>query len=121
MAKLRYREGALHAKGGLGEATSSAVDVATRELVSLTENHGPDTVEEGDIDELLKWTNGLNYDQLVYPYSTASCTCNVMWYCGINVNPGMLQSGKVQLPVQCLVVSAVAWNRSTFDSHSVNR
>ena len=63
---FRYREGALQAKGGLSEATSSAVDVATRELVSLTENHGADTVEEEDIDELLKWTNGLNYDKSVY-------------------------------------------------------
>ena len=42
------------------------MDVATRELVSLTENHGADTVEEADIDELLKWTNGLNYDKSVH-------------------------------------------------------
>lgn len=42
------------------------MDVATRELVSLTENHGAETVEEADIDELLKWTNGLNYDKSVH-------------------------------------------------------
>lgn len=62
----RYREGSLQARGGLSEATSSAVGVATRELVSLTESHGAGTVEEEDIDELLKWTNGLNYDKSVY-------------------------------------------------------
>ena len=39
--------------------------VATGELVSLTESHGAGTVEEEDIDELLKWTNGLNYDKSV--------------------------------------------------------
>ena len=73
----RYRDGALQAKQGLSEATSSAVDLATRELVSLTETHGTSTVDEGDIDELLQWTNGLNYDKSVWlvcaHYSVSSC------------------------------------------------
>ena len=61
----RYRDGALKAKQGLSEATSSAVDLAARELVSLTESYGAGPVDEGDIDELLQWTNGLNYDKSV--------------------------------------------------------
>lgn len=63
IVSCRYREGALQAKQGLNEATSSAVDVAAKEMVALTESHGTDTVDEGDVDELLRWTNGLNYDQ----------------------------------------------------------
>ena len=65
MHACRYRDGALKAKQGLSEATSSAVDLAARELVSLTESYGAGPVDEGDIDELLQWTNGLNYDKLV--------------------------------------------------------
>ena len=61
----RYREGSLQAKQGLSEETVSAVGVATRELVSLSDSQGTDSVEEKDVDELLHWTNGLNYDQSV--------------------------------------------------------
>ena len=43
--------------------TASAVDVATSQLVELTDTHGTEAVEEGDVDELLKWTNGLNYEE----------------------------------------------------------
>ena len=43
--------------------TASAVGVATSQLVELTDAHGPGAVEEGDVDELLKWTNGLNYEE----------------------------------------------------------
>lgn len=72
--KKMYRDGALQAKQGLSEATSSAVDLATRELVSLTETHGTSTVDEGDIDELLQWTNGLNYDKYVAEWQTSAST-----------------------------------------------
>ena len=77
----RYREGSLQARGGLSEATSSAVGMATRELVSLTESHGAGTVEEEDIDELLKWTNGLNYDKSVYSILNTHVLIFINAYC----------------------------------------
>lgn len=59
----RYRDGMLEACKGLSETTTSAVNIAAEQLVELTENHGTDVVEEEDVDELLDWTNGLNYEQ----------------------------------------------------------
>ena len=53
----------LEARKGLSETTTSAVNVATEQLVELTESHGAEVVEERDVDELLGWTNGLNYDE----------------------------------------------------------
>lgn len=61
----RYKEGALRAKQGLGESSASTIGIAVREIVSLSELEGHESVEETDIDELLSWTNGLNYDQSV--------------------------------------------------------
>ena len=72
LPSVRYREGSLQAREGVSEATFSAVDEATRELVSLSDNTGADFVEERDIDELLKWTNGLNYDKSVAMHSKLS-------------------------------------------------
>ena len=53
----------LQAHRDLGEKTSSAVNMAVDQLVELTDTHGPGVVEEGDVDELLQWTNALNYDE----------------------------------------------------------
>lgn len=53
----------LQAHQDLGEKTTSAVNMAVDQLVELTDTHGPGVVEEGDVDELLQWTNALNYDE----------------------------------------------------------
>ena len=58
-----HREGMLQARQDLGEMTVSAVNVAADNLVEVTDTHGSDIVEEGDVDELLRWTNGLNFDE----------------------------------------------------------
>lgn len=58
-----YHEGTLQAKENLSEATTAAVNVAADHLVELTDSHGSDAVGEEDVDELLRWTNGLNYDE----------------------------------------------------------
>jgi len=59
----RYHEGMLQARKDLGGTTTSAVNMAADQLVELTDTHGPGVVEEGDVDELLQWTNALNYEE----------------------------------------------------------
>lgn len=64
--KKMYRDGMLGVcKAVSDDMTASAVGVATSQLVELTDAHGPGAVEEGDVDELLKWTNGLNYEEYI--------------------------------------------------------
>ena len=98
----RYKEGALKAKQGLSEATSSAVDLAARELVSLTESYGAGPVDEGDIDELLQWTNGLNYDKSVCPVSSSVCSA---YECVVS-GADMWRTGTPQHPPLPLMVRA---------------
>ena len=59
----RYREGMLQARSDLTSATTSAVHLAADQLVELSETHGAEVVEDGDIDELLSWTNALNFEE----------------------------------------------------------
>ena len=61
--KKMYHEGSLQARQNLSEATTLAVNTAADKLVELTDNHGSEMVKGGDVDELLRWTNGLNYDE----------------------------------------------------------
>ena len=60
---LRYREGMLQARGDLTSVTTSAVHLAADQLTELSKTHGPEVVEDDDIDELLSWTNALNFDE----------------------------------------------------------
>ena len=53
----------LQAHKDLSSATASAVNVAAEQLVELAETHGSEEVEDEDVDELLHWTNGLNFDK----------------------------------------------------------
>lgn len=59
----RYREGMLKAKEDMNVRTQEAVELATKEVVALTENYNPEEVDDEDIDELLTWTNGLNFEE----------------------------------------------------------
>ncbi len=53
------------AKEELEDSTRSAVDLAAEQIMSLVENPPTQELEDldGDIDQLLSWTNGLNFDE----------------------------------------------------------
>ena len=68
-----------------------------REMASLSDCHG--SVEETDVDELLRWTNGLNYDQLVE-------LCQFSIVVDAVVYAAMYQSGRTWHPLPPQMV----WN-----------
>ena len=59
----RYREGMLKAKKDHNANITNLVEKAAQGLVLATEQRGTDAVEEWEVDELLEWTNGLNFDE----------------------------------------------------------
>jgi hypothetical protein len=60
----RYKNGLLKAKGNTTE-TKRIVEEATINLMKAYEQDGANSIEEWEVDELIEWTNGLNYDELV--------------------------------------------------------
>ncbi len=58
----RYREGALKAKEQNTNVTS-LVESAAVGLASSSQSRFHDSVEEWEVDELLEWTNGLNFEE----------------------------------------------------------
>lgn len=50
--------------GGDGE-TEKVVQSVAEGMLAITDTHGQDAVEDWEVDELLEWTNGLNFDQYV--------------------------------------------------------
>lgn len=58
----RYREGMLQSQQRLSNTTTSAVQLAANEFMELSDTN-PDLVEDDDVDELLSWTNALDYDE----------------------------------------------------------
>ena len=61
--RYRYKEGMLETRKDLSAASSSAVQLAADQLMELSDTHGPEVVEDEDVDELLSWTNALNFDE----------------------------------------------------------
>ena len=59
---FRYREGMLQAKTEDSE-TKSLVEGAAAGMVAAIESQGSEVVEEWEVDELLEWTSGLNFDE----------------------------------------------------------
>ncbi len=45
--------------------TTSAVQLAADQLMELSDTH-PEVVKDEDIDDLLSWTNALNFDEWAY-------------------------------------------------------
>jgi len=37
-------------------------------MLAITDTRGQDAVEDWEVDELLEWTNGLNFDQYIYDW-----------------------------------------------------
>ncbi|XP_071801536.1 uncharacterized protein [Asterias amurensis] len=59
--KKMYQEGMLQAKTGDSD-TKSLVEGAAAGMVAAIESQGSEIVEEWEVDELLEWTSGLNFD-----------------------------------------------------------
>ena len=45
--------------------TEQVVQSVTEGMLTITDTRGQDAVEDWEVDELLEWTNGLNFDQYV--------------------------------------------------------
>lgn len=45
--------------------TVNLIEGAAAGMVATVEKMGPDALEDWEVDELLEWTNGLNFDQYV--------------------------------------------------------
>ena len=61
--KKMYKEGMLKARLGEDEETDHMVKSVAAGMMTITETQGHDAVEDWEVDELLQWTNGLNFDQ----------------------------------------------------------
>lgn len=62
---LRYKEGMLKARHGGDVETEQVVQSVAEGMLTITDTRGQDAVEDWEVDELLEWTNGLNFDQYV--------------------------------------------------------
>jgi len=45
--------------------TEKVVQSVAEGMLTITDTRGQDAVEDWEVDELLEWTNGLNFDQYV--------------------------------------------------------
>lgn len=45
------------------EGLNTLVEDATSGLMAQLENRGPEAVDDWEVDELLQWTSGLNFDE----------------------------------------------------------
>ena len=60
---FRYREGMLKTQRGNDLETEQVVQSVAEGMLTITDMRGQDAVEDWEVDELLEWTNGLNFDQ----------------------------------------------------------
>ena len=62
---FRYKEGMLLAKHGTETPVMKDIQHSVKEMVEVTEKKGYEAVNEWEVDEILEWTNGLNFDSYV--------------------------------------------------------
>ncbi|XP_069496388.1 protein MFI isoform X2 [Ambystoma mexicanum] len=62
--KKMYYEGSLHAETSEPN-TAVLIQRATQGLINSAELHGPESVMDWEVDELLKWTNALNFEEYI--------------------------------------------------------
>ncbi|KAM7435649.1 hypothetical protein ABFA07_014441 [Porites harrisoni] len=65
--KKMYKEGMLRARQG-DPKTEQVVQSVAEGMLTITDTRGQDAVEDWEVDELLEWTNGLNFDQYLYDW-----------------------------------------------------
>ena len=61
----RYSEGMLLTKRGTESPVLRDIETSLKGLVQVTDRKGYEAVDEWEVDELLEWTNGLNFDSYV--------------------------------------------------------
>lgn len=61
--KKMYRDGMLWTKQGTEPTIERAIENTVKGIVDITDKLGHSAVEEWEVDELLEWTNGLNFDR----------------------------------------------------------
>lgn len=66
--KKMYKEGMLKARQGEDTETEKVVQSVAEGMLTITDTRGQDAVEDWEVDELLEWTNGLNFDQYLYDW-----------------------------------------------------
>lgn len=66
--KKMYKEGMLKARQGQDMETKHVVQSVAEGMLTITDTRGQDAVEDWEVDELLEWTNGLNFDQYLYDW-----------------------------------------------------
>ncbi|XP_028415164.1 uncharacterized protein C11orf65-like [Dendronephthya gigantea] len=63
--KKMYSEGILLTKRGTESPVVKDIETSMNGLVQVTDKKGYEAVDEWEVDELLEWTNGLNFDSYV--------------------------------------------------------
>ncbi|KAM5227162.1 protein MFI isoform 3-T3 [Hipposideros larvatus] len=129
--KQMYYTGNLKAKSTNSE-TTDLIHKATEGLIRVIEGGGVDSVMDWEVDEVLNWTNALNFDEYIANWKEIA-TSNSSANCKNKQMPnavtcsrshgsceGLRQASWLQnpcssrgLPLLPLVVSQCAWNHST--------
>ena len=60
----RYKEGMLKARSSDRE-TNMIIEEAARNLIDTIETEGYNSIEDWEVNELLEWTNMLNFDEYI--------------------------------------------------------
>jgi hypothetical protein len=63
--KKMYKEGMLKARSNDRE-TNMIIEEAARNLIDTIETEGFNSIDDWEVNELLEWTNMLNFDEYVY-------------------------------------------------------
>jgi hypothetical protein len=58
----RYEQGMLKAKGS-DQETNKIIDEATKNLMDAYDSNELNLIEDWEVNELLSWTNGLNFEE----------------------------------------------------------
>lgn len=66
--KKMYKEGRLKARQGENAETGHMVRSVAAGIMAITDRQGHDAVEDWEVDELLEWTNGLNFDKYLFDW-----------------------------------------------------
>ncbi|XP_065913385.1 protein MFI-like [Dysidea avara] len=72
--KQLYQNGMMRVREGLNAETTEAIHKATDQAITLSEQKGADCIRDEDIDALLSWTDGLNFDHYISEWSAMGTT-----------------------------------------------
>ena len=58
-----YKQGMVEVTGVAGVCGPSEIQMATEQVLEIAEWQGVDAVDGEEVDELLSWTSGLNFEE----------------------------------------------------------